>query len=211
MTNETATQIACVVDKSGSMHEVEDDAIGGFNQFLEEQREVQGTAHLTLTLFNHEHEVVHRAEPVESVDGLDEETYRPEGMTALLDAVGATIDALRERIESRSDDPAHERVLVLILTDGKENASSQYAADEVADMVAERDARDDWEFLFWGANIDAVRVADRLNIEADNVTQFASTGEEVGAAFGQMSQLTRSFRESGTLDDESGDLDETSS
>lgn len=202
---ETVTEIACVVDQSGSMHEVKDDAIGGFNQFLEEQQNVEGEANLTLTLFNHEHEVVCRAEPIDAVDPLDDETFQPKGMTALLDAVGVTIDALQERIQAKQGNREPDRILVLILTDGKENASSDYGGDDIAEKIRERDERDDWEFLFWGANIDAEQVAARINIEAQNVTQFATTGEEVSAVFGQMSQLTKSFRETGSLD---GDLDD---
>jgi hypothetical protein len=197
---ETVTEIACVVDQSGSMHEVKAEAIEGFDQFLEEQREVEGAANLTLTLFNHEHEVLCRAEPIDAVEPLDDETFRPKGMTALLDAVGATIDALEARIEQECEGREPDRVLVLILTDGKENASSEYSGDDVAAKIREHGGRDDWEFLFWGANIDAEQVAARINIDAENVTQFASTGEQVSAVFGQMSQLTKSFRETGSLD-----------
>lgn len=209
MKSNDLTEIACIVDTSGSMYEVKDDAIGGFNRFLEEQQEVEGEARLTLTLFNHEHEVVYRAEPIDAVEPLDDETFRPKGMTALLDAIGVTLDAVRERVGGERESAVPDRVLILILTDGKENASSTYNGDEIADRIQQRNARDEWEFLFWGANVDAVRVADRINIDSENVAQFASTGEQVSAVFGQMSQVTKSFRETGALDEQLGEPDES--
>lgn len=199
MSSEKWTEIACVVDQSGSMFKVKDDAIGGFNQFLEEQREVEGRANLTLTLFNHDYELVHDSSSLGEVDPLDEETYRPKGMTAMLDAVGATIDRIDEHMAAGDAGP--DRVLVLILTDGKENASTEYEGGEVARKIAERDEDETWEFVFWGANIDARKVAESINIDSGNVSQFATTGDHVHSVFGEMSRMTQSFRKTGSLDD----------
>lgn len=199
MSSEKWTEIACVVDQSGSMFKVKDDAIGGFNQFLEEQRDVEGRANLTLTLFNHDYELVYDSSSLGDVEPLDEETYRPKGMTAMLDAVGATIDRIDERMEGGA--PRPDRVLVLILTDGKENASTEYEGEEVARKIADRDEGERWEFVFWGANIDARKVADSINIDSGNVSQFATTGEHVHSVFGEMSRMTQSFRETGSLED----------
>lgn len=201
MSAQTLTEIACVVDQSGSMYKVKEDAIGGFNQFLEEQRGVDGAARLTLTLFNHDHDVICSSEPVADVRPLDDETYRPKGMTALLDAVGVTLEHLDGRLAEADSGGEPDRVLVLILTDGKENASSTYGSREIAEMIQERDARDSWEFVFWGANMDAFEVAESMNIQSENVSQFATTGENVSSVFGQMSRMTRSFRETGDLDE----------
>lgn len=200
-TEDELTEIACIVDRSGSMYELKDDAIGGFNQFVEEQLELEGGAHITLTLFNHETDIVYTSKPVDQVDPLDEDAYQPGGMTALMDAVGQTIERLEDGFEERDGvDPDH--VIVLILTDGKENSSRDFDRRDIAEMIGERDEREGWEFVFWGANINAPRVAERLNIKPGNVSQFEATGEGLEEAFGEMSMLTESFRESGILDEE---------
>ena len=194
MADDRVTEIACIVDQSGSMYPVKADAIGGFNQFLDEQRELEGRANLTLTLFNHQIENVWTSMSVEEVDQLTEESYSPDGMTALMDAVGETLQRLDERLDQRDARP--DRVIVLILTDGKENASRRFRRRQIADMIERRETERDWEFVFWGANIDAARVAGQMNIDEGNVSRFEATGEGLEQAFGEMSRMTKDFRES---------------
>lgn len=207
MADDKLTEIACIVDQSGSMYSVKRDAIGGFNQFLDEQRECDGRVRLTLTLFSHRVENVWTSLPIERARGLTDEIYQPDGMTALMDAVGETIEQLEQRFEERERGPDH--VLVLILTDGRENASRSYRREQVADMIDRRETERDWEFVFWGATIDATRIAGKMSIDASNVSQFEVTGDGLEDAFGEMSRLTQEFRESG-LDEEFSGLREDS-
>ncbi len=206
------TEIVCIVDQSGSMYRVKEDAVGGFNQFLDEQASIPGEATVTLTLFNHEIEVVCESVPIEQAGPLDMETYRPGGMTALMDAVGTTLERLSEKFDQRDQAPG--QVIVLILTDGRENASSRFRQAEVAEMIDRREEERDWEFVFWGADIDADEVAGSLHIDSDRVSRVEASSDGLGEAFGEMSRLTRDFRESGVLDKledpPDGDLHESS-
>ncbi|MFB6350950.1 MAG: hypothetical protein ABEN55_16125, partial [Bradymonadaceae bacterium] len=110
-------------------------------------------------------------------------------------------------LDNRDRPPDH--VVVLILTDGRENASSTYRREQIADMIERREAERDWEFVFWGANIDAERIAGRLSIDEKNVSQFEATGQGLEDAFGEMSQMTQDFRES-NLEEGLSDLAEDS-
>ena len=117
MTSDTPTEIICILDRSGSMSAIRDDAIGGFNTFLEAQKEAGGTALLTLVLFDDVVDVVHEARSIEEVPPLDRDTFLPRGSTALYDAIGKTLGAAMRR--SRAAAKADERVIVCILTDGE--------------------------------------------------------------------------------------------
>lgn len=196
--SDNVTEIVCIVDQSGSMNRVREDAIGGFNQFLEEQEQLEGPASITLTLFSHKLDFVLESAPLGEVEPLDEETFRPDGMTALMDAVGRTLEKVDHRIGKRDVPP--DQVIVLILTDGRENASRQFRRREVGRLIDEYEQRG-WEFVFWGADIDAAHVASRMHIDESNVSHVDATAEGVDQAFGEMSQLTQDFRESGSLDE----------
>lgn len=129
------TEIICVIDRSGSMGAIRSDAIGGFNTFLRDQQQESGTARMTLVLFDHEYEIRYDAVPLQEVEPLDTTTYVPRGTTALLDAVGRTIDDVGKRLADTDESERPAQVIIAILTDGLENASSDYSWERVSKMI----------------------------------------------------------------------------
>jgi hypothetical protein len=185
--NTDLTELVFVLDRSGSMESIRTDAIGGFNAFLSEQQKLEGDAHLTLVLFDHEYDRVLDAAPLADVPPLSEETYVPRGTTALLDAVGRTIDAVGARL---ADTPEAERpgtVLMCILTDGLENASSDYTRDRVKEMIQHQQSKYGWEFQFLAANQDAFAEAGSIGIAQADAAPFMPSRAGTQAAFANIS------------------------
>jgi hypothetical protein len=199
--NAGTTEIVCVVDKSGSMDSIRRDAIGGFNTFLTEQKKEEGEARFTLALFDTDYERVWDGAPIDEVEPLDEASYRPGGQTALLDAVGRTIHSVRDRLDELGEAEQPDHVIFVILTDGLENSSREYVGDQVPEMIRRyRDERG-WEFMFLAANIDAFAVAERYNIDASRVSQFAASAEGVQKAYQSMGTAVTSLRRTGHVTD----------
>jgi uncharacterized protein YegL len=188
------TDIAFVLDRSGSMNSIAGDAIGGFNAFLTQQQVQPGEARLTLVLFDHEYLVAHDNVDIHSVPPLDASTYIPRGMTALLDAIGRTIDAIGARLASTADDERPAKVIVAILTDGMENASRDYNNRRVADMISHQQEKYSWEFIFLAANQDAIATAHTLNIQAKDAVAFDATPQGVRMAMARVSEETSKRR-----------------
>ncbi len=182
------SEIACIIDCSGSMQSIRSDAIGGFNAFLEEQKKHPGSARLTLILFDHEYERVHDAVDIKHVAPLSEATYTPRGTTALLDAIGRTIDDVGKRLAETTEEERPGTVIVAILTDGMENASSDYTRARVAEMIKHQQEKYGWEFVFLAANQDAIQEAQKLSISAKDAMNFAPTGGGVKVAYAKMSR-----------------------
>ena len=191
---EDLSEIICIVDRSGSMNAILDDAIGGFNAFLNAQKSQPGEAKLTLILFDHEYQTVHQAVDIQQVEPLDRETYVPRGSTALLDAVGKTIDAVGERLAVTPESERPSQVIVSILTDGHENASESYSKAKVAEMIKHQTDKYSWVFEFQAANMDAFAAAEELSISRDHVVQFDATSEGVREAFSTSSARISAMR-----------------
>jgi uncharacterized protein YegL len=191
---EGLTEIISLVDRSGSMQSILDDAIGGFNTFLRSQQDQPGEAKLSLILFDHEYQIVHQAVDIQQVEPLNQDTYVPRGSTALLDAVGKTIDAVGERLAATAESEKPSQVIVSILTDGYENASQTYSKPKVAEMIKHQTEKYNWAFEFQAANMDAFAAAKELSIAPDRVVQFEATGEGVRDAFVQQSQRISAMR-----------------
>ena len=191
---EGLTEIISLVDRSGSMQSILDDAIGGFNTFLRSQQDQPGEAKLSLILFDHEYQIVHQAVDIQQVEPLNQDTYVPRGSTALLDAVGKTIDAVGERLAATPESEKPSQVIVSILTDGYENASQTYSKPKVAEMIKHQTEKYNWAFEFQAANMDAFAAAKELSIAPDRVVQFEATGEGVRDAFVQQSQRISAMR-----------------
>lgn len=179
------TEIAFVLDRSGSMGVCQHAAIEGFNRFLREQQEVEGIAKLTLILFDDEYEVLTQSLPVHEVTRLDERTYQPRGRTALLDAVGRSIDELGQRLAKIPENDRPGQVIVAILTDGLENASQQFTWKDVSDRIKHQTKVYKWTFLFLGANQDAIATAAQISIGAANAATYMA--DKVGARSSQSS------------------------
>ena len=180
-------EIACIVDRSGSMQAITSDAIGGFNSFLDSQKREPGSARLTLVLFDHEYEVVHDSVDIQQVPPLNETTYQPRGTTALLDAIGRTIDDIGKRLSGTPKDRQPGLVIVAILTDGMENASRDYDYDRISKLIAHQHEKYAWEFIFLAANQDAIASAGKLSINANDAHSYQADSPGIHAAYSRMS------------------------
>src|SRR5690606_5309014 len=144
------------------MYDIRREAIGGFNAFVAAQRTEPGTAELSLVLFDHEYALVLENVDIQNVPRLDEVTYQPRGTTALLDAIGTSVDTLGKRLAGLPEERRPEQVIVAILTDGLENASQRYTSERIANMIQHQREKYSWDFIFLGANQDAILTAQKL-------------------------------------------------
>lgn len=169
---ENLTEMVFVLDRSGSMSGLAADTIGGFNELIEKQKKIEGDAYVTTVLFDHEYEVLHDHVALEEVAPLTDKEYFARGSTALLDAVGRTIDAVGARLAAAPEDERPEHVVFVITTDGRENSSREYTAQRVRGMIEHQQQKYSWQFVFLGANMDAVSEARNLGISAKYAADF---------------------------------------
>lgn len=195
MPNQDLTEIICVIDRSGSMDSIKTDAIGGFNSFINEQKKVPGEARLTLVLFNDGYEFLHEGIPLEDVPPLDETTFVPAGMTALLDAVGRTIDSVGERLSKTPEPERPSQVIMAILTDGEENHSTEYTREQVFQRITHQRDVYKWEFMFLAANQDAIEEGSKIGIDAADAFNFDATDQGTKAAYMTMSESITTRRD----------------
>jgi hypothetical protein len=191
-----ATEIAFILDRSGSMGAHTDAAIGGFNDFLDEQQQVEGFARLTLVLFDDVLEIPFDNIPLCEVVPLDTRTYTTRNTTALLDAIGLTIESFERRIAAMPLGSRPSQVIFAIFTDGLENASSRFTWKDLAAKIKERQEKDGWQFLFLGANQDAIATAAQMNIHAHNAATASYSDKGVQGSARAFSRRTRAIRES---------------
>lgn len=170
--NKNLTEIAFILDRSGSMAPVTEAAITGFNEFLRDQQKAEGQARLTLVLFDNEYLVPLASIPVQEAVALDTTTYVPRGSTALLDAIGETIDRLGARLALIPESARPGQVIVAISTDGFENSSVNFTWQDISRKILEQTNTYKWQFLFLGANQDAIATAASLSIAANNASTY---------------------------------------
>ena len=180
--NKQLTEMVLILDRSGSMHRLEADTIGGFNSTIEKQKKVDGKAFVTTVLFDDVSEVIHDRVDLQQVKPITSNEYFVRGCTALLDAVGSTINHITgiHRYARPEDVPAH--TIVVITTDGYENASRKFTRDQVKAMIAEQE-KAGWEFVFLGANIDAVEAAGEIGICPQRAATYLADSEGTDAAW----------------------------
>lgn len=174
------TDITVVLDRSGSMASVADDTRGGFDTFVADQKKAPGEAVLTLVQFDGTYEFVHSAKPIREVPKLD---FQPRGSTALLDAIGRAINETGERLSKMRESDLPGKVVFVILTDGQENASHEFTRNKINEMITRQRNDYKWEFVFLGANQDAIQEARAIGISTLNAMNYAHTGKGMSAAF----------------------------
>lgn len=176
MTDKNLTEIVALIDRSGSMFSLTKDTIGGFNSFLAEQKKNSGKAKLTLVQFDDQYQVDYDGVDINSVKDLNDETYKPRGSTALLDAVGKTIITVGERLAKLNEDERPGQVIFLIITDGQENASKEFKiAADIAKMVKHQTDVYNWTFTFLGGGDAAFAQGASLGIHVNNTYNYSAS------------------------------------
>ena len=195
------TELVFILDKSGSMAGLERDTIGGFNAMLDKQKAQAGECRITTVLFDHRYELLHDRTDIRAVRPITAREYRVGGSTALLDALGKTIHKIATAQKNTSEPFRAKRVMFVIITDGEENASREYAAKEVKEAIQRQKSRYGWEFIFLGANIDAVETAGRFGIDAGRAANYVPDSQGTALNFRAMSETVSAFRACGAVPD----------
>jgi hypothetical protein len=188
------TDITLILDRSGSMNSVRDDTIGGVNEFLKEQKKAPGDAVISLMQFDDVYEIVYAGAALKGAPKLTRDTFVPRGWTALLDAIGNTINAIGARLSGLPEESRPEKVIVAIITDGGENASKTFTNPQIREMIKHQQDNYSWEFVFIGANQDAIATGSAMGIGASNSMTYAANSVGTQSAFASLSVNTVSFR-----------------
>ena len=178
------TEIVVVLDRSGSMGSITKSTIEGFNTFLNEQKNSEGEAFMTLIQFDDRYEVNYKSMPIKEVAELNNETFVPRGSTALYDSIGKTINELQ----------TDRDVIFVIITDGQENASREFKGEAIKKMIETLEKENSWKFIFLAANQDAITTGGSIGIKAQNSMSWATTEDGVGNTFYSMSANLSSYR-----------------
>jgi len=190
------TEIVVILDRSGSMCTIADDAIGGYNEFIKAQKKVEGEAIVTLAQFDDQYELVYDGVPIMEVPELTNETFKPRGMTALNDAIGKTIEAVRKRQSHQCPQCFHsvDKTIVAILTDGGENSSLNFNTQRVNELISHQRDEHKWEFIFLAANQDAFATGGALGIKSTDTFDFSADSKGTRSAYLSMINTTTSYR-----------------
>lgn len=199
MKNET-TELVFILDKSGSMAGLEKDTIGGFNALVEKQRKLPGDVLVTTVLFNHCYELLHDRISLRGISTLTEMDYEVGGTTALYDAIGSTIQKFINIHMRTSESERADKVMFVITTDGMENASSEYSAKKIHEMIAKQKNMLNWEFVFLGANIDAAATAKQFGVAEEFAVEYHADADGTELNYRVLSEAVSSFRSGQPLD-----------
>lgn len=194
------TELVFILDKSGSMSGMEKDTIGGFNSMLKKQKAIDGQCFITTVLFDNYIELLHDRIDIKAVNSITEKEYQVGGSTALLDAIGFTIRKIANAQKNTSEDYRAEKVMFVIITDGEENSSREFSADKIKSMIGHQKSKYGWEFVFLGANIDAVQTAGRFGIAPDRAIDYISDSVGTKLNYKVIDSAVTGFRETGSLD-----------
>ena len=189
------TELVFILDRSGSMSGLEKDTIGGFNSMLQKQREIDGECRITTVLFDNRYELLHDRIDIRAVAPMTEKEYCVGGCTALIDAIGRTIHKLVSVQKSTAEEYRAEKVMFVIITDGEENASREYSLKQVKKMIEHEREAYGWEFVFLGANIDAVRTAGQFGINSDRAADYLPDAAGTALYFAVMAEAVAQYRE----------------
>ena len=202
------TEVVFILDRSGSMSGLEADTIGGYNSMLKKQKTGKGDVIISTVLFDDKMEVIHDRKPIGEIKPITRKEYFVRGCTALLDAVGKAIHHIGKIYKNADPDEVPEKTLFIITTDGMENASHKYTYDKVRKMVEKKKKKQGWEFIFMGANIDAISVANQFGIDKNRAVRYESDSAGTKLNYNVMSNIISSARMSSTPSMMSQALDE---
>ena len=195
------TKIVVVLDRSGSMQGIKDDTIGGFNSFLAEQKKLKGKAEMSLVLFDDQYDVIFEKVDIQDVKDLNEATFVPRGMTALLDAIGKTINSTYGDIKSSKKKDRPEQVIFVVVTDGYENHSKEFSKGAIFNMITEMKEKNKWEFMFLGANQDAIETGGQYGFASGSSLSYAANEKSVSTSYALVSEKVGTFRSTGKMKD----------
>ena len=195
------TEIIFILDRSGSMSGLEEDTIGGYNSMLDKQKKEEGDALISTVLFDDQTEILHDRKNLEKVERITDKEYYVRGCTALLDAVGGAIHHISHIQKEMPEEEKPEKTLFIITTDGMENASKKYSFDKVKKMVEKKKKKNHWEFVFLGANIDAVEVARRFGVAANRAVRYECDSAGTALNFNIMSKMVSCARACSSAED----------
>jgi len=194
------TELVFILDRSGSMSGLESDTIGGFNSLLKKQKAEPGEATVTTVLFDTDYELLHDRIDIKGIDSITSKDYYVRGSTALLDAIGKTVNKIDNVQKHTGSDAKADKVLFVIITDGMENASKEYTAEQVRALVERQKEELLWEFIFLGANIDAIATAGKFGIKADRAVDFHSDTIGTHLSYNTVCDVVTQLRGQGQVD-----------
>jgi len=188
------TELVFILDRSGSMGGLESDTIGGYNTMIEKQKKEAGEAIITTVLFDDRYELLHDRINLRGIAPITSKEYFVRGSTALLDAIGKTINKIGNVQKHTAEDERAEKVLFVITTDGLENASREFSYEKIRQMIEHQKIKYGWEFIFLGANIDAIDVAERIGINKDRAANFHADSAGTTLNYQVMSETVSKMR-----------------
>lgn len=196
---EKETELVFILDKSGSMGGLEEDTIGGYNAMLKKQKMLAGDCRITTVLFNNGYELLHDRVDIKEVSPITSKEYQVGGTTALLDAIGMTIYKVDHIQKDMNEECCSENVMFVIITDGEENSSREYSVERVKALIEQQKIKHEWEFIFLGANIDAVKAAGRFGISPDRAQNYHADSQGVELNFRVMSDAVAVYRKKSSI------------
>lgn len=195
------TEMVFILDKSGSMYGLEKDTIGGFNSMINDQKKVDGDAYVTTILFSSSSRILHDRVKIADIKDMTDKDYIVGGNTALIDAIGDGVKHIENIHKYARNEDVPERTIFVITTDGQENSSRKYSSDEIKKLIEEK-KKIGWEFLFIGANIDAVETAAHFGINKDRAVNYRADSVGTGVVYNAISKPLRDFRSSKNISNE---------
>lgn len=193
------TEVVFILDRSGSMYDLTDETIGGFNAFVDKQKQDEGETLLTTVLFDDKYEILHNGVNIKNIAPMTTNEYWARGYTALYDAIGRTINDVGARLAATAESERPSHVIFVITTDGYENGSREFTQAKVREMIEHQTDKYNWEFLFLGANIDSRAVGTNIGIKATNTANFTASSVGVDSVFRSVDCAVSELKSVGTV------------
>ena len=195
---ENLTEMVFILDRSGSMSRLTKDTIDGYNSLIKKQKEEDGEARVTTVLFDNFYDVLYENKDINTIEELTDKDYYARGMTALLDAIGKTINMVGHRLNMTPEEERPSKVVVVITTDGQENSSCEFTKSQIKEMIELQQNTYNWTFMFLGANIDSMKEASSMGIDTDYVRNYSANKAGTDSLYCSVSNSMMSFRKAGS-------------